>query len=575
MPLDFPNSPTNGDTYTANSKTWSFNGTSWELLQSDSLVSPQGITETRIADGAVSEAKLASNAVTTAKIAANAISSSKLASNLSAVTITTSSTRTADIPSPFTGQIAFETDTMRLKVWSGSSWLTISASPPEPPTSLSAAQSNTSVAISFTPGADNGSAITNYQYALSTNGGSSYGSYTAISPADAVSPITISGLTQNTTYFVKLKAVNSVDAGVNESSALSFTTHGTPTSAPTSLSATPSTTTVSISFTDPVSNGGSAITNYQYALSTNGGSSYGAYSALSPADATSPITISGLTVSTTYFVKLRAVNTYGAGVESSAISFTTIAAPVVATGGTITDITISGVPYKLHTFTSSGTFSVSAGGNVQYYLVGGGFGPGADSTGGGSGGTATGTASTSATSYSVQVGGGGSVGGNNGTTSFVAFSGTPTAAASNTFTSGNGFAPGSGYGSTFSNSLAGGGGGAAQVGGNATSNTQPGNGGNGVDVSTWIGQSAGTTYKGGGGGGMAYHNIDWGNPGPGNSTGGLGGGGAGGRTVTSGTANSGGGGGSRGGTQGGAGQGAGSNGGSGIVYIRYPRDFGL
>lgn len=31
MPLDFPNSPTNGDTYTASGKTWEWNGTSWIL----------------------------------------------------------------------------------------------------------------------------------------------------------------------------------------------------------------------------------------------------------------------------------------------------------------------------------------------------------------------------------------------------------------------------------------------------------------------------------------------------------------------------------------------------------------
>lgn len=136
------------------------------------------------------------------------------------------------------------------------------------------------------------------------------------------------------------------------------------------------------------------------------------------------------------------------------------APPVVATGGTVTDITVGGVAYKLHTFTAGGSFTVTAGGDVDYYMVGGGYGPGADSTGGGAGGTNTGTVAVSATTYTVTVGGGGSVNGNNGGTSYVNFSGTPTANASNTFASGNGFAAGSGYSSTFSNSLAGGGGGA-------------------------------------------------------------------------------------------------------------------
>ena len=244
--------------------------------------------------------------------------------------------------------------------------------------------------------------------------------------------------------------------------------------------------------------------------------------------------------------------------------------PVVATGGTISDITVSGVAYKLHTFTANGTFTVTAGGTVDYYLVGGGYGPGADSTGGGAGGTSTGSIDVATTGFTVTIGGGGAINGNNGGDTTIAFSSTKTGPKSNTFTSGNGYAAGSGYSSTFSNSLAGGGGGAGAVGGNATSNVQPGNGGAGVDISTWLGESAGTTYKGGGGGGMAYRNIDWGNPEPNNSSGGAGGGGTGGRTVTNGGTNTGGGGGSRGGTQGGAGTGAGSNGGSGIAYIRYP-----
>jgi len=31
MPIDFPNSPTNGDTYSAGGKNWQYNGTAWVL----------------------------------------------------------------------------------------------------------------------------------------------------------------------------------------------------------------------------------------------------------------------------------------------------------------------------------------------------------------------------------------------------------------------------------------------------------------------------------------------------------------------------------------------------------------
>ena len=62
------------------------------------------------------------------------------------------------------------------------------SAPTEPPTSLSAIPSTSSVTISFTPGFDGGIAITNYEYAISTDAGVTYGAWTALSPSDASSP---------------------------------------------------------------------------------------------------------------------------------------------------------------------------------------------------------------------------------------------------------------------------------------------------------------------------------------------------------------------------------------------------
>ena len=337
MPIDFPDSPTNGQSYSANSKTWTFDGTSWVLLQGEAIIASGSITEAKIADSAVTTDKIANNAVTSAKIASNAVSQAKLASNTSGVTITTSSNRATDVPSPFTGQLIFETDTLRMKVWNGSTWLTISILPPQPPTSLSAVQSDTSVAISFTPGSDNGSAITNYEYAISTNGGVSYGSWTAFSPVDTTSPVTISGLSRGTAYYVKLRGVNAAGSG-DGSSPVSFTTLDFP-NAPTGLSVSSTTTTTAvISFTAPSNNGGTAITNYEY--STNNST----WTALSPADALTPVTISGLSSNTSYTLYLRAVNSVGSGTASSGVSATTLAnAPtgLTAQSTAVTTATIS------------------------------------------------------------------------------------------------------------------------------------------------------------------------------------------------------------------------------------------
>lgn len=243
-------------------------------------------------------------------------------------TVTTTANRSTDIPSPFTGQLIVLTDTKKVQLWDGTAWLNITMAPPETPTSLSAIEAPTSVAISFTAGAANGSAITNYKYALSTDGGSTYGSYTALSPADFTTPITVSGLSMNTAYYVKLKAVNDLGDSV-ASAAVTFTTEGVP-GAPTSLSASSVTgSTANIAFTAGAANGAS-ITNYKFAVSTDN-ITYGAYTALDPVDASTPITVTGLTSGTAQYIKLKAVNSNGDSPASAAVSFTTLAAPSAPT----------------------------------------------------------------------------------------------------------------------------------------------------------------------------------------------------------------------------------------------------
>jgi len=226
MALDFPNSPSVNDSFNAGGKTWVYNGTKWVLLgvSLNQTVADGSITQAKLAADSVTSAKIAAGAVGTTDLAANAVTQAKLAANVSAVTVTTAANRGTDVPSPFTGQLVFLTDTKKIQVWDGTSWLNITLAPPETPTSLSAtALSTTSVSIAFTPGGANGSPITNYKYALSTNSGSTYGAFTALDPADTTSPITISGLTQNTAYYIKLKAVNDMGDSV-ESAAVTVTT---------------------------------------------------------------------------------------------------------------------------------------------------------------------------------------------------------------------------------------------------------------------------------------------------------------------------------------------------------------
>jgi hypothetical protein len=119
----------------------------------------------------------------------------------------------------------------------------------------------------------------------------------------------------------------------------------------------------------------------------------------------------------TYNFTIRATNSVG-NVEQA---FTwVIAIPFSASGGTVT--TSGG--YKVHTFTSSGNFTVDSGSkSVEYIIVGGGGGGGDNaagtagyiwSGGGGAGGLRTSSTTfaagyASSSSYGVTVGGGGAV----------------------------------------------------------------------------------------------------------------------------------------------------------------------
>ncbi|WP_460490182.1 YDG domain-containing protein, partial [Belliella aquatica] len=157
--------------------------------------------------------------------------------------------------------------------------------------------------------------ITNYEYQLDD------GTWQAISPADGTSPITISGLTQGTEVGIRLRATDGSISGLE--SAQIFITPGAP-SAPTGLSASGIGEAV-IAFTEPEI--GAPFTNYEYSLDG------GAWQAFSPAVTTSPVTISPLTNDQQYSIRLRAVNSAGAGAASQ---------PVTAIPGTfVPNITLS------------------------------------------------------------------------------------------------------------------------------------------------------------------------------------------------------------------------------------------
>ena len=175
---------------------------------------------------------------------------------------------------------------------------------PLPPTNLAATPGNGAALVSFNAaGTGNGRDIINY---LVSTGGA----FVALSPADSVSPVVVTGLTNGQATEIRLKTQTSL--GLSAASApVSVTPESgaAPPDAPTITGSTSGDETVSITFT-PGGDNGAAITNYEYSL--NGGD----WTARSPASTASPLAIDGLDNGLTYMISLRAVNAEGAGANS-------------------------------------------------------------------------------------------------------------------------------------------------------------------------------------------------------------------------------------------------------------------
>lgn len=187
---------------------------------------------------------------------------------------------------------------------------------PSETSSMSSLEGNQQLTISFTdPTFTGGGDLVNYQYSLSTDG-TTFSAFASLSPADTTSPITIGGLTNGQQYYVKIRAVNAISAGLESAVLSTNTTPFTISEAPTITSVTsPSSGSVTVAYNAPAFNGGRSITDYVVEYSSNSGSSWTAFS-----DGTSTatsITVTGLTNGTSYIFRVYAVTVAGNGTVSA------------------------------------------------------------------------------------------------------------------------------------------------------------------------------------------------------------------------------------------------------------------
>jgi len=173
----------------------------------------------------------------------------------------------------------------------------------------------------------------------------------------------ITGLTFGTTYHVRAFATNSI--GTAYGAEVDFTTSGgAPPSAPVAIAATSITGTSFAANWNAVSNANS----YLLDVSTNSSfSSYiSGYNSLSVSGTTQ--SVSGLAVSTTYYYRVRAVNTIGTSANSITITVTTSASdPYSGYYDPVAGLSGTALKTALHTLIATNTNSDYSGSKLYLY----------------------------------------------------------------------------------------------------------------------------------------------------------------------------------------------------------------
>ena len=231
---------------------------------------------------------------------------------------------------------------------------------PDAPTITGVTPGNGSAVVDFTAGADNGGTIDRYQYRVNKEGWANSTNGTA-------SPITITGLTNGVTVDIKIRAFASANSDGSVASFPSSTVSVTPAGVPlppTALSASGGDQLAVVDFTAAGTANGAEISNYQ--VSVNGAG----YVALSPAQTSSPVTVTGLTNGQTSTLSLKTVTSVGVSDASDAVSVAPSSGATVPGAPVIGTITTSGAGSATIAFTAGSSNGADIS-NYQYRLNGG------------------------------------------------------------------------------------------------------------------------------------------------------------------------------------------------------------
>jgi len=206
----------------------------------------------------------------------------------------------------------------------------VQATVPSAPTGLTATGGNGTAKLNWTaPASNGGSAITGYDIYRGTSPGGE--AATPVASNVAGTSFTDTGLTNGTTYYYKVAAVNAVGISAPSGEA-SATPLATVPAAPTGLVASGGTGQVVLSWTAPSSDGGAGITGYNVYRGTSPGGESG--TAIATGVGTTTFTDTGVSNGTTYYYTVAAVNSVGTSAPSGEASATPKAAATVPSAPT-------------------------------------------------------------------------------------------------------------------------------------------------------------------------------------------------------------------------------------------------
>jgi fibronectin type 3 domain-containing protein len=191
--------------------------------------------------------------------------------------------------------------------------------PPTAPGAPAAAPADGRVTLSWSaPSSNGGSPITSYNVYRSTSSGTE----TLLAGAGNATTYIDNGLTNGTTYYYQVTAVNAVGESPRSAETPAAPHPVSAPSAPQGATASYASAKVTVSWSAPAGDGGSPVTSYNVYRGTSPGaeSAYATVSGTSLAD-------TAVTLGTTYYYVVRAVNSAGEGAPSNEASALAAAVP--------------------------------------------------------------------------------------------------------------------------------------------------------------------------------------------------------------------------------------------------------